>query len=316
MPPGGVSAKGEDQHRGPLPHRVSIGDTELAQTNLVTINPLLERAQAEHYAVGAFNGCDSETIQAAIEEADARRSPVIIIVGPWELPLAGPGMVAEMTRFAAAQTDVPVSLHLDHAVDMDTVKECIAAGFPSVMIDGSHFPYEENVALTKAVVDLAHPKGIAVEGELGAVGRVGDATPEGGAGDSLTSPSQAAEFVERTGVDALAVAFGNAHGLYTQLPALDFDRLQAIRNTVSVPLVLHGGSGTSVEQLKRAISIGISKANVASEIGRAYLDAVQYETMEKNGRKWYAHGLLDAKMAAREVVGRWMVALGCAGKAP
>jgi len=284
--------------------------------NLAGLIPMIERAQESHYAVGAFNCCNSETIQAVIEEASARRSPVILIVGPWEMPLIGARMIAEMTHYVAAGADVPICLHLDHATDIALVEECIEAGFPSVMIDGSRLDLDANVALTTKVVELAHPLGITVEGELGAIGRVGESSPETGEGGALTSPEQAAEFVRRTGVDALAVAIGNAHGMYTQLPELDFPRLQAIRNAVSVPLVLHGGSGTSVEQLQRAIAIGISKVNVASEISCAYLDAVQYEAMAKNGLKWYSHGLMDAKSATRGVVGRWMDTLGCTGKAP
>jgi ketose-bisphosphate aldolase len=314
MWPAGLRSPSEGQH-----NCVSMGEVELRSTesgNLVGLVPMLERAQGSHYAVGAFNCCNCETVQAIIEEACLRRSPVILIIGPWELPLVGARMIAEMTRYVAADADVPVCLHLDHAPDYDLVQECIECGFPSVMLDGSALDLEANVALTRRVVDLAHPRGITVEGELGAIGRVGESSPEGGAGGALTSPDQAAEFVQRTGVDALAVAIGNAHGMYTQLPVLDFERLQAIRDVVPVPLVLHGGSGTSVEQLQRSVAIGISKVNVASEIACAYLDALQTETMKKNGRDWYAKALVDSKAAIRDVIGRWMVMLGCAGQAP
>jgi tagatose 1,6-diphosphate aldolase GatY/KbaY len=182
------------------------------------------------------------------------------------------------------------------------------------MIDASGKDFEENIRLTKAVVDLAHPLGITVEGELGAVGRVDDSTVEGAHAASLTDPNQAAEFVERTGVDALAVGIGNAHGIYTQQPELDFERLQAVRDITGVPIVLHGGSGTPADQLQRAIDIGITKVNVASELGRAYLQAIQKDMLESDNKVWYAHAIVDAKAAIREVTGRWMKKLGSTGR--
>lgn len=270
---------------------------------------MLEHAARDHYAVGAFNYCNAETAQAAVEAGVALRSPVMFIIGPWEIPLLGAKMVVKLAEIVAASADVPVCLHLDHAEDVDLVKECIDAGFPSVMMDASKYEFEENIRLTRLVVEMARPLGVTVEGELGAVGRVDDSTPEGGAGDTLTIPSQAAEFVERTGVDALAVGIGNAHGIYTKRPVLDFERLAEIRQAVSVPLVLHGGSGTPPEQLHRAIDIGISKVNVASEIGRAFMKAIG-----NTEKTWYAHTLVEAKAAAREVVERWMRELGSAGR--
>ncbi len=274
---------------------------------------MLYDAQDGHYAVGAFNFCNAETAQAIVETGSALRSPVMFITGPWEIPLLGAKMLVEIVQSVALSADVPVCLHLDHAEDVDLVEECIEAGFPSVMIDASSFDFEENVALTKMVVDMAHPKGVTVEGELGAVGRVDDAAVEGRNGHSLTDPAMAAEFVERTGVDALAVAIGNAHGIYTQRPVLEFELLEAIKKATRVPLVLHGGSGTHPDQLRRAIEIGISKVNVASEIGRAYLNAIQDAVARGNGKAWWAHTLVDAKEAVAKVVSRWMHELGSVG---
>jgi len=283
--------------------------------HLVGLSEMLSCAQRRHYAVGAFNFCNAETAQAVVEVGSALRSPVMFITGPWEIPLLGAGMLVRLAESVAAETDVPVCLHLDHAADLDLVDECIEAGFPSVMMDASQHDFEENVRLTRTVVEKAHSRGITVEGELGAVGRVGDASVEGAGEASLTDPDRAAEFVQRTGVDALAVAIGNAHGIYTQRPELDFDRLQAIRDVTRVPLVLHGGSGTHPDQLKRAIEIGISKVNVASEIGRAYLSAIQQAMARNDGKTWYAHALVDAKDAVKAVVSRWMTQLGSAGEA-
>ncbi len=277
---------------------------------------MLEQAGHGRYAVGAFNFCNAETAQAVVEVGAALRSPVIFITGPWEIPLLGARMLVELAESYAAQSDVPVCVHLDHAADLDLVAECIEAGFPSVMMDASAHDFEENIRLTREVVEMARPRGITVEGELGAVGRIGQSSPEGGSEAVLTDPERAAEFVERTGVDALAVAIGNAHGIYTQRPHLDFDRLQAIRDATNVPLVLHGGSGTHPDQLSRAIEIGITKVNVASEIGHAYLTAIQRAVLEGNGNVWYAHALVEATEAVRQVVGKWMRKLGSAGRAP
>lgn len=275
---------------------------------------MLGPAQRGHYAVGAFNYCNFETAQAVVEAGMALRSPVMYITAPWETSLLGPEAVVEVARYVAARADVPVCLHLDHATDVESVKECIEAGFPSVMIDASAHDFEENVRMTRAVVDMARPAGITVEAELGAVGRVDDATVEGSDGNSLTDPDMAAEFVRLTGVDALAVAIGNAHGIYTQQPELDLARLDRIRAAVSVPLVLHGGSGTPSDQLRRAIEIGISKVNVASELSRAYLNAIQQAVAQSDGKIWYVSALIDAKKAVTEVVERWMAKLGSAGK--
>ncbi|MCE5314101.1 MAG: class II fructose-bisphosphate aldolase [Armatimonadota bacterium] len=283
---------------------------------LVNLIPMLEEAQNGHYAVGAFNYCNAETAQAVVEVGCELRSPVMFITGPWEVPLLGAKMMVDIAKWVAAEADVPVCLHLDHAVEIDLVKECIEAGFPSVMIDASRYDFEENVRLTKMVVDMAHPKGVTVEGELGAVGRVDDSSVEGEGETSLTDPAKAAEFVERTGVDALASAIGNAHGIYTQRPILDFERLKDIRSATGIPLVLHGGSGTPSDQLHKAIEIGISKVNVASELGRAYLDAIEQFDQAKGGKAWYAHAIMDAKTAIKQVTAKWMKVLGSTNRVP
>jgi ketose-bisphosphate aldolase len=182
------------------------------------------------------------------------------------------------------------------------------------MIDASRFPFNDNVRLTAKVVEIARAKGVDVEAELGAVGRVDDSAVEGGNAASLTSPAEAAAFCEQTGIDALAVAIGNAHGVYTQRPELDFDRLAAIGDATDTPLVLHGGSGTPLEQLHRAIDLGICKVNVASELSRAYLAAVRTAVAD-NGKVWYAEALVAAKSAVAAVVADWIRKLGSNQKA-
>lgn len=282
--------------------------------SLVGLRPLLERAQKEHYAVGAFNYCNAEIAQAIVEQASALRSPVLLLTAPWEGPLLGAEMLVNIAEFLASRVDVPVCLHLDHASDPDLIEPCIDAGFSSVMIDASRHDFEENARLTRSVVERAHAKGVDVEGELGAVGRAGAAAVDSGQAASLTDPDRAAKFVERTGVDALAIAIGNAHGIYTRLPLLDFERLAAIGEATSVPLVLHGGSGTPPEQLQRAIELGITKVNIASEIGHAYLGAMEQSIADSDGNVWYARILANAKAAVADVAGRWMRMLGSAGR--
>jgi len=281
---------------------------------LQRVIPLLEQAEREQYAVGGFVFANAETAQAIVETGSALRSPILLMIGPWEIPVLRPRMIVAMAKALASQADVPVCLHLDHAGDIELVEECLAAGFPSVMMDASRHDFEENVRRTKRVVQMAHAKGVSVEGELGAVGRVDDSSLEGAPEASLTDPVQAAEFVERTSVDALAVAIGNAHGIYERRPELDFERLRAIRQAVGVPLVLHGGSGTPPDQLREAIDIGISKVNVASELSRAFLSAIEDSPARRGGKAWFGFALQDAKGAVAQVVERWMRVLGSAGR--
>jgi len=286
-----------------------------AVRKLVGMRELLADARRQGYAVGAFNFANAESAQAVVEQAVALRAPVILMTGPWEIPMLGAKLLAQIARELAAQADVPVCLHLDHAADLGLVEECIGAGFPSVMMDASAHDFEENVRLTRAVVELAHPRGITVEAELGAVGRVADGLEGGSAAPSLTDPEQAAEYVARTGVDALAVAIGNAHGIYPQCPQLDFDRLGAVARVVTVPLVLHGGSGTPADQLARAIALGVGKVNVASEVSRAYIEGFTGCVAAAQGRTWYAYAMGAGKQAVGQVAARWMKVLGAEGRA-
>ncbi|MDR3710414.1 MAG: class II fructose-bisphosphate aldolase [Capsulimonadaceae bacterium] len=280
---------------------------------LISLGPLLEHARHHHYAVGAFNFGNAETAQAIIEAGEALRSPVLFIYGPSEVRLYGAQAVVDIASCLAKRATVPVGLHLDHTGDIETIQACIDAGFPSVMIDGSALPFDENVRLTRAVVLLAHERGVTVEGELGAIGRVDDSTVEGGEESTLTDPEQAAEFARLTGVDALACSIGNAHGMYPQKPHLDLARLTRIRELTPTQLVLHGGSGTPTDQLRGAVNIGVTKVNVASEIGRAYLSGIN-ECLERTaGKEWWVHALIEGKQHVRGVVERWMHNLGSAG---
>jgi len=280
---------------------------------LLSLTPLLRDAQEKHYAVGAFNFGNAETAQAIIELGEELRSPIMFIYAPSEIRLYGAQTVVDIARVLASRASIPVGLHLDHTGDIETVRACIDAGFPSVMIDGSALPFDENV--TRAVVQMAHDRGVTVEGELGAIGRVDGSSTEGGPGTTLTDPQQAADFARLTGVDALACSIGNGHGIYPQAPHLDLDLLARIRELTSTQLVLHGGSGTPPDQLRGAIEIGITKVNIASEIGRAYLGGINECMARTNGKEWWVHALLEGKQEVKKVVERWMHNLGSVGKA-
>ena len=277
-----------------------------------TLKDMLTKARRERYAVGGFNFCNAETAQAVFSETETLRSPAMIIAAASEVQLCGMAETVKIVRLVAENITVPICLHLDHTDDVKTVCEAVDAGFSSVMIDGSHFPFEQNIEMTKAVVKYAHNKGVSVEGELGAIGQNKDAQHEGVGPQSLTDPKLAAEFVERTGVDALAVSIGNSHGFYAKRPELDFSLLQEIAQNVDVALVLHGGSGTPLDQLQKAISLGICKVNVASEIGRAFTET--FTQRMAAGGVWWVMALQEAKQAIGPVVRRWIDQLGSAGK--
>ena len=275
---------------------------------------LLQPAWEGGYAVPAFGAWNAESMQTILRAAHEMRAPVVLMSGPGEFPVLGPQAMADCARAVAKPFDVPVALHLDHGETMDQVRACLSAGYGSVMLDLSARPFDENVAGLREAVALAHPKGITVEGEIGAIGRVSDETMEGAATTTLTEPDDAARYVEATGVDALAVSIGNAHGIYTALPRFDFERLAVIGKAVDVPLVLHGGSSTPEADLRRAISLGMAKVNVASEICRGFRDALA-ERWASDTTTWMPCTLADAVAALNPIVRRWCTLCGAEGKA-
>jgi len=228
---------------------------------------ILKLADEKGIAYGAFVTVSYDSALAAIEAGSELNVPVIFITGTDCCELMGgfEGTV-KTVKLAAANAKVPIALHLDHCNTYEECVEAINAGYSSVMIDGSSLPFEENIALTKKVVEYAHPLGITVEGELGKlVGEEGNLVVKGPEG-AQTDPEEAAEFVRRTGVDCLAVSIGTQHGAYVAAPSLNIDRLKKINDVVDVPLVLHGGSGTPVEQVQESIKNGIRKINVATDV--------------------------------------------------
>jgi tagatose 1,6-diphosphate aldolase GatY/KbaY len=234
---------------------------------------LLHAANAGGYAIGGFNVYNLEGARAVVAAAEAERSPVILQIHPNALAHGGLPLIA-LCMEAARAAGVPIAVHLDHSASPDAIRAALDAGVASIMADGSHLPYEENLAFTAAMAELAHARGAAVEAELGRLAGSEDGltVPEYEA--KLTDPDQAADFVARTGVDTLAVCIGNVHGHYRGAPQLDFARLERLRWTVPIPLVLHGASGVPAPMVRHAIELGVCKLNVNTEVRDAYLAAL------------------------------------------
>jgi ketose-bisphosphate aldolase len=275
---------------------------------------LLGPARAGGYAVPSFCVWNAETMFAVLRAADTLRAPVILMNGPSEFEWLRPAELAAVARALAAPVRVPLALHLDHGNSLDQVEECLAAGYTSVMLDFSARPYEENAAALREVARLAHPRGATVEGEIGHVGHTDATTVESGGESTLTEPAEAAAYAAETGVDALAVSIGNAHGQYTRLPKLDFERLAAIRAAVSVPLVLHGGSGTPEADLRRAIALGIAKVNVATELIAGWRDSLRAQ-WDARRNLWAPLAQAEAAQAVGRVAEAWIRRTGAAGQA-
>ncbi len=242
--------------------------------SFVTSEKMLLDAQKGGYAVGAFNVENMEMVMAVIAAAEELRAPLMLQTTPSTIKYAGLDMYLANVKAAAERASVPVCLHLDHGDSFDLAMRALRTGYTSIMIDGSHNVFEENIAVTKAVADACRPSGIQVEAELGKVGGKEDDL-DGGEGNGYTDPLEAKEFVERTGVTSLAVAIGTAHGVYKGVPKLDLDRLAEIRKVVDIPLVLHGASGLSEEAVVESIKRGICKVNFATELRIAYTDGVK-----------------------------------------
>jgi fructose-bisphosphate aldolase class II len=303
---------------------------------LLTNRDLLVPARKKGYAVGAFNINNLEGLLAVTEAATEEKSPSIIAVTPSAIKYGGLPHLSNMVKTAAEICPMPLSLHLDHGEEFETVSECIKAGFTSVMIDGSRLKFEENIALTKRVVDIAHPKGITVEAELGRLAGVEEKTVDEKEA-VLTDPDSAKEFVNRTGVDALAVAVGTSHGAYKfkAEPKLDFERLRKISTKVDLPLVLHGASsvpswiiekaskygaelkgakGIPEQHIKKAISLGIAKINIDTDLRLAFTATIR-EVLANSPREYDPRKILGpAKDAMKEVVRSKMRLFGSSEK--
>ncbi len=284
---------------------------------LVTMKALLDVASAQGFAIAAPNIQNETTARAVIEAAESCNSPLIIDIA-YFIPPDAPFLGAQ-AKLLAERSFVPIAISLDHGGSnhddfkpcLAEIMRCIQAGYTSVMVDRSSLSYEENVRQVRFIVELAHSVGVSVEAELGHVGS-GDKYDVDG--DTIhTDPEQAVRFIQETGVDCLAVSIGTAHGQYKGNPRLDFERLVAIkRATGGFPLVLHGGSGTGEENLRKVCSLGINKVNINTDLFQAALEAIR--VADFSGNKIY--DLWDVQQNAyRDELMRWMHVYGCAGKA-
>lgn len=280
---------------------------------LVDSKKMLLAARDGGYAVGAFNAENMEMVKAIIAAAEELKAPVMIQTTPSTIKYGNSATYAGIVKAEAEKASVPVCLHLDHGSSYELAVECIENGYTSVMIDGSKEVFAENIAKTRKVVEYAHEKGIPVEAELGKVGGKEDDLEV--KEDIYTDVNEAVEFVEKTGVDSLAIAIGTAHGFYKGTPVLDKERLSDIAKVVSIPLVLHGASGISDEEVADCVSRGISKVNFATELRKAFTDAckqLQAEAPDTFDPK--AFGKVGMA-AVKELVMNRMTVCGCAGKA-
>ncbi|MFH0963819.1 MAG: class II fructose-bisphosphate aldolase [Planctomycetota bacterium] len=267
---------------------------------MTTTKELLLAARQRGSAVGAFEVWNLESVQAAVRAAETHRQAVILAIGPIEIEYATLEALAEIALRAARSARVPVAVHLDHGDSFEMAVQAIRNGFTSVMIDASGLPFEENVRTTTEVARVAHAAGVSVEGELGVLGTL-EGGEEGGRA-VCTDPQDAQRYVEETGIDALAVAIGNAHGFYQGTPTLDFERLAAIRERVSVPLVLHGGTGIPEELLRKAIGLGIAKVNVATEYIARFLEGYARTHRELRDKVSVRSAFTDSRKAAQALV--------------
>ncbi|MEI7690045.1 MAG: class II fructose-bisphosphate aldolase [bacterium] len=283
---------------------------------LVNTKDLYLKAQKEGYAVGAFNVSTLEAIKAIIKAAVRLKSPVVIETSEKEMNFLEPALVFDIVRELGEKLSIPIGLHLDHGKSLEMVKEAIQAGYTSVHLDGSKLSFAENVSLTNEVVDFARSKQITVEGELGQIPGSSEQhaeaiTIEEGA---LTDPDEAKRFTAETKIDILAVSLGNIHGVYSSEPNLDFTRLSKLKE-IGLPMSLHGGSGIPEEQVRRAISLGITKVNVNTELRMAYTNTLRAE-LDENPDEIVPYEFLPEEIEAIEdVVEQKIKLFGSEGKA-
>ena len=278
---------------------------------LVTSKEMLLDAQRNHYAVGAFNIENMEMAQAAIAAAEAQNAPIMLQTTSSTLKYATPFTYQGIVASLATKAKVPVCIHLDHGDSYERAALCLMAGYTSVMIDGSRLSFEENIDVSRRVVALASLNNVPVEAELGKVG--GKEDDLGDAGNAYTEPDKAAEFAERTGISSLAVAIGTAHGVYKTKPVLDVERLKEIRQAVSIPLVLHGASGLSDDQVRACVAEGICKVNFATELRIAYTNGVK-AALADNPIDPKVYGKAG-RAEVQALVEKWIRTCGAAGRA-
>jgi fructose-bisphosphate aldolase, class II len=282
---------------------------------LVSMNYFLPRAKQEGFAVGQFNMNNLEYVQAITAAGKEERSPFIFGASEGAIQYMGLHNVVALARIAAEESGLPIALHLDHGSSFEMVVKCIRAGFSSVMFDGSHYPLEENIRLTQKVVEVAHAVGVSVEGELGTIGGVEDDLDVAEEDASLANPDDAIRFWQETGVDAMAIAVGTAHGIYKGVPKIRYHIIEKVSQNIEAPIVLHGGSGVPDESVQRAISLGVGKINVNTENQVASSKRVR-EVLAENAEMIDPRKYLGpARAAIKEVVKGKMRLFGSANQA-
>ena len=282
---------------------------------LVSMNAFLHDAKKKKFAVGQFNMNNLEFAQAIMEAAMEEKSPFIYGVSEGALKYMGIEFTVAIARAAALKSGLPIALHLDHGSSFEVAMKCIHAGFSSVMFDGSHHSFEENIRLTKEVVRAAHAMGISVEGELGTIGGVEDDISIDEKNANIAKPEEAIRFYEETGVDCLAIAVGTAHGMYAGEPDIRFDIIEKVASAIPVCVVLHGGSGVPDEMIRRAIQAGAGKINVNTENQVACTDSIR-EVLSKNPTVYDPRKYLTpARNAMTEVVKSKMKLFGSSHQA-
>ena len=269
---------------------------------IVSTREMLLKAQREKYAVPAFNFHNLETIQVIVEAAEEMNSPLILAGTPGTFEYGGRDYLQAIIETAARKYSIPIAIHLDHHETFESIKKSIDLGTKSVMIDASHHPFEENIELVSKVVEYAHRYDVTVEAELGRLGGQEDDLVVDEKDSFFTNPDAAVEYAERTRIDSLAVAIGTAHGLYKSEPKLDFERLEEIRKKVSIPLVLHGASGVSVQDVRKCISLGITKVNIATELKIPFSDELRKYLMENTEANDPRKYMAKAKEEMKKVV--------------
>ena len=283
---------------------------------LMNMKELLQVAQKEKFAVGAYNIGSAELLKTALEECEANNAPIILAIHPSELEYLTDEFI-EYVKVRAMKTHIPAVIHLDHGGTKEQVIRAIRCGFTSVMIDASHYSFEENVRITKEIVEIAKPLNVSVEAELGTIGNLGDSY-EGGASEIIyTDPVKARELVERTGIDTLAVAIGTSHGLYPKwmTPKLNLELLKEIKIQVGIPLVLHGGSANPDNEIAESVKLGICKINISSDIKSVFFKKVR-ETLKENEKLMEPHEIFSTAInEAKKVVKHKLELFNCIDKA-
>lgn len=281
---------------------------------LVNLKYLMDRAEEGKYAVGAFNCNNMEIVQAIVEAAEEENSPVIIQASQGAIKYAGLDYIVALVRTAAENSTIPICLHLDHGTDFNQVCDCIEKGFTSVMYDGSKHSLEENIRITNEVLKLARASDVSVEGELGKIGGTEDDVHVDERDAMYTDPQEAKYYVDQTGVDALAIAIGTAHGQYKGEPKLRYDILEEVKKVVEAPIVLHGSSGVPDEAIRKAVQLGVRKINIDTNIREAFVKGV-HQAIAQNPNEIDPRKILGpAKEEMKKIVREKIRLFGSSGK--